>query len=161
MKNNVGKISIDNIGVINSFGKEFDEIKTNQILQIAGDLTNSNDDSVDFVYLVKIIDEHDRLVQPAKWMTGNLNSEQTLNVGLSWIPEKSGKFIGSIFIGLDVESVFHVGDVEIVVNSEKNVSPEEYCKKGYELLFKYSDNSPICATTETASKLINVGLAFD
>lgn len=159
-KKNIDDLSIDNLRVINSFGKEFDEIKTNQILQVAGDLTNNNDDAVDFVYLVQITDQHDNLVQPAKWMTGNLDSDQTLNVGLSWIPEKSGKFTGSVFVGPDTESVSHIGDVDIVVNSQKNISSEEYCKKDYELLFKYSDNSPICATTDTASKLIKVGLAF-
>jgi hypothetical protein len=59
-----------------------------------------------------------------------------------------------------VDSVLQVADIEINVNPDGNTSDEDYCKNGHELLFKYSDNSPICASPDTASKLVNKGLAF-
>ena len=155
------KIHLDNINVINSFGQKFDEIKSNQILQVVADITNSNDYKNDFVYMVEITNKDNVPVQPAKWMTGILNPNQTLNVSLSWIPEETGEFNAAVFIGAEIDSVLQVDDIKINVNPEVDVSDEDYCKKGYELLFKYSDDSPICATSNTALKLINIGLAFD
>jgi hypothetical protein len=155
------KIHLDNVGVINSFGQKFDEIRSNQILQVAADITNHNDYKHDFVYMVEITNEDNVPVQPAKWMTGKLNPNQTLNVSLSWIPEETGEFTAAVFLGKGIDSILQVDDIKINVNPEVDVSGEDYCKKGYELLFKYSDNSPICTTSNTASKLINIGLAFD
>jgi len=156
-----GEMYLENVGIVNSFGQRFDEIKSNQILQIAADITNPNDYKNAFVYMVEITNEDDVPVQPAKWMTGVLNPNQTLNVSLSWIPEETGMFNAAVFVGSEIDSILKVDDIKINVNSEVDVSDKDYCKKGHELLFKYSDNSPICTTPNTASKLINIGLVFD
>ena len=152
---------LHNVDVINSFGQKFDEIKQNQILQISGDITNPTASQKDFVYTVDIIDNNNNMVQPTKWITGSLDPDQTLNVSLSWIPEELGEFNAKVSLGSDVDSILETFDLGIEVNPEVDVHNVDYCKKGYELLFKYSDNSPICASTDTASKLINIGLAFD
>ena len=152
---------LENVGIINSFGQRFDEIKSNQILQVAADITNAHDYKNNFVYVVEITNEDNVSIQPAKWMTGTLDPNQTLNVSLSWIPEEVGVFNAAVFIGTEIDSISQVDDIKINVNPEVDVSDDDYCKKGHELLFKYSDNSPICATPNTASKLINIGLAFD
>jgi len=157
---NKDKIHLDKIGVVNSFGQKFDEIKPNQILQIAADIANPNDYKNNFIYMVEVTNKDDVTVQPAKWMTGTLNPNQTLNVGLSWVPEEAGEFNAVVSVGTNADSILQSTEVKIDVNPV-DVSDEDYCKKGYDLLFKYSDNSPICATPNTASKLINVGLAFD
>ena len=154
------EVYLENIDVINSFGQRFDEIKSNQILQVAADITNPHDFKNNFVYMVEITNEGDIPVQSAKWMTGTLNPNQTLNVSLSWIPEETGMFNAAVSVGTEIDSILHVDDIKINVNPV-DVSDKDYCKKGHELLFKYSDNSPICATPNTASKLINIGLAFD
>jgi len=111
--------------------------------------------------MVEITNRDNIPVQPAKWMTGILNPNQTLNVSLSWIPEETGEFNAAVFIGAEIDSILQVDDIKINVNPEVDVSDDDYCKEGYELLSKYSDDSPICATSNTASKLINIGLAFD
>ena len=160
IKDGPHEIVLDNVGVVNSFGHEFDEIKTDQVLQVAADITNSNDRKQDFVYVVEITDKTGELVQPAKWVTGTLNPNQTFNVGLSWMPDETGEFNATLSIGAEMDLLSQVADIEISVNPEKNISDENYCKTGYDLLFKYVDNSPICATPDTASKLINIGLAF-
>ncbi|MGH1566144.1 MAG: hypothetical protein ACRBB5_01685 [Nitrosopumilus sp.] len=146
-----------NADVVNSFGQRFDEIKSNQILQVAADITNPDEYVRDFVYVVEITNEDDVLVQPAKWMMGILNPNQTLNVSLSWIPEEDGMFNATISIGSNMNSVLPVTDIEIDVNLGGDIYGENYCKNNHELLFKYSDNSPICTTPETASKLIHIG----
>ena len=158
---NIGKVQVANIGIINSFGQKFDEVKSNQILQVAADITNSEDYKHDFAYMVEITNDRNVLVQPAKWVTGTLNPGQVFNVGLSWIPEESGEFNAAIYVGTAIDSVSHIADLKINVIPERDISDGNYCKNGQELLFKYSDNSPICATPDTASKLINIGLAFD
>ena len=114
----------------------------------------------DFVYVVEITDTENNITQPARWITGTLNPEQNFNVSLSWVPEETGMYNATISIGSSLDSVLQVADVEINVNPEGDPSNENYCKNGHELLFKYSDNSPICVSDETASKLINIGLAF-
>lgn len=157
---NIEKMYLDNIGVVNSFGQEFDEIKTDQVLQIAADLTNTNEYKQDFVYVVEITDIKNVLAQRAKWVTGTLYSSQTFNVGLSWIPKETGEYTAVISIGTEIDSVSQVAEIKINVNPEGNISDYNYCKNGHELLFKYSDNSPICASPDIASKLINRGLAF-
>ena len=155
------EVYLENVGVINSFGQRFDEIKSNQILQVAADITNPNNYKNNFVYMVEITNEDDIAVQPAKWMTGALDPNQSLNVSLSWIPEETGMFNAAVFVGSEMDSILQADDIKINVNPEVDVSDKDYCKKGHELLFKYSDNSPICATPNTASKLISIGLAFN
>ena len=157
---NIEKMYLDNIGVVNSFGQEFDEIKTDQVLQIAADLTNTNEYKQDFVYVVEITDNKNALAQRAKWVAGTLDSSQTFNVGLSWTPKETGEYTAVISIGTEVDSVSQVAKIKINVNPEGNISDDNYCKNGHELLFKYSDYSPICASPDIASKLINRGLAF-
>ena len=98
----VDKVQVDNISVINSFGQKFDEIKSEQVLQVAADITNFNDKAQNFIYMVEIKNESNDTVQPAKWMTGTLNSHQTLNVGLSWIPKETGQFRAIISTGNDI-----------------------------------------------------------
>ncbi len=154
------KINLENVDIVNSFGQKFDEIKADQALQIAVDITNPNEYRQDFAYIVKITDDENNLMEPAKWVTGTLDPVQTFNVSLSWIPEDIGEYRAIISIGTDIDSVLQVADVEINVNPEGNISDDNYCKNGHELLFKYSDNSPICVVSDTASKLIKIGLAF-
>ncbi len=101
----INKIHLDNVDITNSFGQKLDEIKTNQVLQIASDITNPNEHRQDFAYIVEITDSMNILTQPAKWITGTLNSAQTFNVSLSWIPTKIGEYKVTVFIGTDINSV--------------------------------------------------------
>ncbi|GKS67276.1 hypothetical protein YTPLAS73_08230 [Nitrosarchaeum sp.] len=160
LSNDVKNIRLDNVGVVNSFGQEFDEIKAEQVLQIAADITNPNGHEHDFAYVMKITDSENKHTQPTRWITGTLNPTQTFNVSLSWMPEEPGAYKATISVGTSIDSVMPVANIEINVNSEGDISTEDYCKNGHELLFKYSDNSPICVSPDTASKLVNIGLAF-
>lgn len=116
---NMGKVLVDNIGAINSFGQEFDEIKSNQILQVAADITNTDDYKHNFAYMVEITNDRNVLVQAAKWVTGTLNPGQAFNVGLSWIPEESGEFNAAIYLGATTDSVSHISDLKINVIPER------------------------------------------
>ena len=154
------KIVLDGIAVVNSFGQKFDDIKSGQIVQISSEVTNLTDSIQDFVYTLEIKNDEAVQIQPTKWITGKLDPDQRLNVGLSWIPEQEGKFTAGVYLGNDMDSVSHVADIELEVSDGSTFDLDSFCKDGYELLFKYSDNSPICLTTDTASKLIKTGLVF-
>ena len=153
-------IVLNDVGIVNSFGQSFDEIKADQILQISADISNLQNVSNDFAYVVQITDVENNVAQPARWITGTLNPEQNFNVSLSWVPEKTGIYNATVSLGPTIESVSNVADVKIDVNPEGDPSSKDYCKDDHELLFKYSDNSPICVSEDTAFKLINIGLAF-
>lgn len=156
----VKSIRLDDVDVVNSFGQNLDEIKSDQSLQIAANITNPNEHEQTFAYVVEITDIENNLAQPAQWVTGTLNPSQTFNVSLSWIPEETGEYKATISVGANRGSVLQAADIEIDVSPEGDVSDDSYCKNGNELLFKYSDNSPICVSSDTASKLVNKGLAF-
>ena len=160
VKSTQDNVFLNDVNVVNSFGQSFDEIKADQILQISADISNMQNTSNDFAYVVQIIDTENNIAQPARWITGTLNPEQNFNVSLSWVPEKTGIYNATVSLGPSLDSVSHVADVKIDVNPEGDPTDENYCKNGHELLFKYSDNSPICVSHDTASKLINIGLAF-
>ncbi len=130
-EDNFNKIRLDNIDLVNSFGQKFDEIKSEQVLQVTADITNSDDYSQDFIYMVEVKNDENTIVQPAKWITGTLNSKQTLNVGLSWIPKETGQFRATISTGTGVNSVSQIADIEIIVNPEGDISDDNYCKNGY------------------------------
>lgn len=156
----IDNIRIDSVGIVNSFGQKFDSIREDQVLQIAADITNLNDFKHNFAYAVEITDEQNNPVDSIRWMTGTLNPSQTFNVSLSWTPQETGQYNAKVSIGKDMDSVFESADLEILVNPQGNINDESYCKSGHELLFKYSDYSPICVSSNVASKLINIGLAF-
>ena len=118
---NVAKVQVDNIGIINSLGQRFDEIKSNQILQVAADITNLYDHEYDFAYMVEITNDRNVLVQPTKWVTGTLNPGQVFNVGLSWIPKESGEFDAAIYVGTSTDSVSQIADLKIIVIPEENI----------------------------------------
>ena len=153
-------IHLGSVDIVNSFGQKFDEIREDQALQIAADITNLNDSKYDFAYVVEITDGNDNPVESPRWITGSLNPSQTFNVSLSWTPKEIGQYKATISVGEDMDSVLEAADLEILVNSQGDVNDEDYCRNGHELLFKYSDYSPICVSSNVASKLINIGLAF-
>ena len=157
---NIGDIRLDDIDVVNSFGQKFDEIKSDQVLQIAADITNHNEHEHDFAYVLEITDSENNLTQPARWMTGTINPDQTFNISLSWMPEEIGEYTATLSVGTSIDSILQVADIKINVNPNGDVSDDDYCKNDHELIFKYSDNSPICVSPDAASKLVNTGLAF-
>ena len=159
-EDDVGNIRLDDVDVVNSFGQKFDEIKSDQVLQIAADITNHNEHKHDFAYVLEITDSENNLTQPARWMTGTINPDQTFNISLSWMPEEVGEYTATLSVGTSIDSILQAADIKINVNPNGDISDDDYCKNDHELIFKYSDNSPICVSPDAAFKLVNTGLAF-
>lgn len=73
------------------------ETKVNKQVQIASDITNNQDRSQPFAYIVQIQNQ-DGVVVSLSWLTGSLDPGQSLNPSQSWIPTLPGSYDAQIFV---------------------------------------------------------------
>ncbi len=72
-------------------------VNVDQQFQISADITNNQEKSQKFFYLVQVKDETDFVVSVG-WISGELNPHQKFSPSLSWTPEKSGVFTAEIYV---------------------------------------------------------------
>lgn len=120
--NDISGLVVGDTSLKNAFGEKMHSLKLGQLVQITSDITNHDDASKKFVYLVEIRDEQNQIVQPLKWITGQLDSNQMLNLGLSWIPNNSGNFYADVFLGSSLDFVSHTETISISVTSPDHLS---------------------------------------
>ncbi len=83
---------------VNAFGVPIgSNINVDQQIQISSDITNNQEKSQKFAYLVQIKD-NTGLVVSFNWFLGELNPHQKLSPSLSWLPKEAGKFTAEIFV---------------------------------------------------------------
>ncbi len=73
------------------------ETKINKQVQITADVTNNQDRSQPFAYLVQIQNQ-DGVVVSLSWLTGSLDPGQSLNPSQSWTPTLPGTYTAQIFV---------------------------------------------------------------
>jgi hypothetical protein len=73
------------------------ETKVNKQVQITSDVTNGQDKTQPFAYLVQIQNQ-DGVVVSLSWLTGSLDSGQSLNPSQSWTPVLPGTYTAQIFV---------------------------------------------------------------
>lgn len=78
------------------------KIPVNKQIQITADVVNNQDRPQPFAYLVQIQNQ-DGVVISLSWLTGSLDSTQTLSPAQSWLPTIPGLYTAQIFIwqGID------------------------------------------------------------
>ncbi len=82
----------------NSFGVPIvDNVNVNHQIQISADITNNQEKSQNFVYIVQIKNDTGVVVSLG-WISGQLTPDQKLSPSLSWSTDKSGEFIAEIFV---------------------------------------------------------------
>jgi len=82
----------------NAFGVPIvDNVNVGQQIQISADITNNQEKSQTFVYLVQIKDKTGFVVSLG-WISGQLTPNQKLSPSLSWTPDKSSEFTAEIFV---------------------------------------------------------------
>ncbi len=92
------RASINEPRLENAFGIHIvDNINVNQQIQISADITNQQEKSQNFVYLVQIKNESGYVVSLG-WISGQLTPNQKLSPSLSWTPDKEGEFTAEIFV---------------------------------------------------------------
>lgn len=76
--------------------------KVNKQIQIAADIVNNQDKPQPFAYLVQIQNQ-DGVTVSLSWLTGSLDSSQTLSPAQSWVPSVPGIYTAQIFVweGID------------------------------------------------------------
>lgn len=92
------RVSIEEPKLVNAFGSSLgNSITVGQQVQIASDITNNQEKSQDFLYLVQIKDEIGYAVSVG-WISGQLTPTQKFSPSLSWIPKNAGKYTAEIFV---------------------------------------------------------------
>ena len=74
-----------------------DNVNVNQQIQISSDITNTQERSQNFVYLVQIKNDAE-IVVSLGWISGQLTPFQELSPSLSWTPTDSGEYVAEIFV---------------------------------------------------------------
>ena len=84
--------------IVNLSGKTLGKnIIVNQQVQITAKITNTQENTQDFVYIVQIKDENDVVVKLG-WISGSLTKYQSFSPSLSWTPKESGVYSAEIFV---------------------------------------------------------------
>ena len=92
------RASIEDPKLVNAFGSPIgNNVNVDQQIQIAADITNNQEVSQKFNYLVQVKDSKDFVVKFA-WFSGELNPHQEWNTSVFWVPEKAGEFTAEIFV---------------------------------------------------------------
>ena len=73
------------------------QTKVNKQVQITSDVTNGQDRTQPFAYLVQIQNQ-DGVVVSLSWLTGSLDAGQSLNPSQSWTPVLPGTYTAQIFV---------------------------------------------------------------
>lgn len=92
------RVTINDPRLENAFGTSIvDNINVNHQIQVSVDVTNIQEESQNFVYIVQIKNKIGFVVSLG-WISGQLTPEQKLSLSLSWMPNESGKYTAEIFI---------------------------------------------------------------
>jgi len=86
-------------------------------VEITADLTNNQDRTQSFAYLVQIQDENGVTVS-LSWITGSLEPGQFMSPSQSWTPTSLGKYTAQIFVW---ESVDNPDALSVPLTIEINV----------------------------------------
>ena len=92
-----------NLRTVDAFGNSLDSVTVDQQVQISADLSNGQDRSQDFAYLVQVQNE-DGVTVSLAWITGSLSNGQSFTPALSWIPENSGSYTATAFVWESVDN---------------------------------------------------------
>ena len=82
----------------NAFGSPVgNNLNVDHQFQISADITNNQEKSQNFVYLVQIKNKTGFVVSLG-WISGQLTPDQKLSPSLSWTPNQSGEFTAEVFV---------------------------------------------------------------
>jgi hypothetical protein len=74
----------------------------NKQIQLVADVTNKQDTTLPFVYIIQVKDSQDKAVS-LTWITGSLQPHQSMSPAQSWIPTKAGVYTAQIFVWESIE----------------------------------------------------------
>ncbi|MCV0391984.1 MAG: thermonuclease family protein [Nitrosopumilus sp.] len=89
--------------ILDVFGNSIDSPVVGEQMQITSDIANGQDREQKFAYLVMIQDDTDAAVSLA-WIDGILNPESSFSPSASWIPQKAGQYVATMFVWESVDN---------------------------------------------------------
>ena len=92
------RVDISGTRLVNAFGAPVSElVNVNQQVQISSDISNNQEKSQKFVYIIQVKDE-DGIVVSLGWFSGMLSPFQSLSPALSWTSKTADTFNVEIFV---------------------------------------------------------------
>jgi hypothetical protein len=92
------RATIEDPKLVNAFGAAIgNNINVDQQIQIAADITNNQEKSQKFNYIVQVKDSENIVVKVA-WFSGELNPHQKWNTSVFWVPQSAGEFTAEIYV---------------------------------------------------------------
>jgi len=79
------------------------ETNVGKQVQIEADVTNGQDRTQPFAYIVQIQNQNGVVVS-LSWLTGTLDAGQSLSPTQSWIPTSSGVYTAQIFVWAGIDN---------------------------------------------------------
>jgi len=79
------------------------ETNVGKQVQIEADVTNGQDRTQPFAYIVQVQNQ-DGVVVSLSWLTGTLDAGQSLSPAQSWIPTSSGVYTAQIFVWAGIDN---------------------------------------------------------
>ena len=90
------RVTISDIRILDSKSETISSIMSEQQVQVTVDLTNNQDRSQAFAYLVQIQDSDD-ITEDISWIEGNLTPNQSFSSSQSWTPSEPGEYTITVF----------------------------------------------------------------
>lgn len=118
------RIKISNPKITDQFGNLLNNITLEQNIMISADLTNAQENSQKFAFLVEIADASGTQVS-FDWIESKLTKDQTFGLGLPWTPDTSGKYVATIFVWESLDNptaLSPLTQLDIIVNG---IIPEQ------------------------------------
>lgn len=112
-----------NARIMDSSGNPIDSPAVGQQIQITSDIENGSDREQKFAYLVMIQDDANAAVSLA-WIDGTLNPESSFSPSASWIPQKAGHYVATMFVWESVDNPSALSppiQIDFAVSDEKTV----------------------------------------
>ncbi len=92
------RVTISDPRLENAFGSPVgNNLNVDQQIQISSDITNNQEKSQNFVYIIQIKNKTGVVVSLG-WISGQLTPDQKLSPSLSWTPKQSGEFTAEVFV---------------------------------------------------------------
>jgi len=106
--------SLENIKIVNAFGKQRSSVSQNQMVQVTSEIINNDDKVSSFIFQIQS-EQPDGTKTKPKWISGELESGQILSPSLSWIPQIQGQHIITVSAGPSKDTILPKATITVDV----------------------------------------------
>ncbi|MFQ5969261.1 MAG: hypothetical protein ACE5J2_02030, partial [Nitrososphaerales archaeon] len=99
----IERATLSALVVLDQTGSATETAGIGEQLTIQSEVTNNQNIIQSFAYIVQIKDSNDLTVK-ISWMTGELEPNQSLQVGISWVPDSAGDFTVEVFVWESIDT---------------------------------------------------------